>query len=335
MEAATVSPLYVKSALRGAVLAGYNPEEILRAQGLPPELLNNPRLRISTLAFAGLSRALTGLLRDESVGLLAEPVPVGGFALMAKVGLSSLTVLESLKGWRDASNWMSRSVSAYTLFDQYGGYIAFACRKAKHVEDNYVVESLMTTCHRYHCWLANEFLPIERVDLAYPAPEYASEHRFVFYGAPVHYDQKRNALHFSRKTLEQENFRSREDLAELLSKPMVQIMTQPRQSNTTAIKVRLWMERLFREGGGLPLLEEASAHLGLTEQTLRRHLKKEGYAFKQLKDDARRDVAIHYIKQSDLSVEEIGLRLGFSDASAFIRSFKKWSGLTPLAYRKL
>lgn len=45
------------------------------------------------------------------------------------------------------------------------------------------------------------------------------------------------------------------------------------------------MERLFREEGGLPLLDEAAHYLGLTEQTLRRRLKKEGYAFKQIKED--------------------------------------------------
>ena len=335
MQAATVSPVYVKSALKGAILCGYNPEEILLAQGLPPQLLTNPRLRISTLAFAGLSRALTGLLRDESIGLLAVPTPVGTFPLMARIGLSCENVQASLQAWRDATNWLPASASAHTLFDQDGGYIAFDCEKAAGVDDNYILESLMTSCHRFHCWLANEFLPIEWVDLSYPEPPFSAEHRFVFYGAPVRYGQKRNALHFSRRTLEQGSFRTRGELGELLSKPLAHILTQPRQSNSLAVKLRLWMERLFREGDGLPLLEEACAHLGLSEQTLRRHLKREGYTFIQLKEDTRRDMAMHYIKQTDLSIEEIGLRLGFSEASSFIRSFKKWAGVTPLAYRKL
>ena len=335
MEAVTVSPVYVKSILKGAVKQGYNAEEILRVQGLPSQILSNARLRISTLAFASLTRALTGLLRDESVGLLAAATPIGSFALMARACLSCSDMRESLQIWRDAINWLPASTSACTQFDADGGLIAFDCQKAAGIGDNYVIESQLTSCHRFHCWLANEFLPIERVDLTCPEPAFSAEHRFVFYGAPVHYAQKRNALHFNSKSLEQGNFRTRDELRDLLDKPLAHIMTQPRQGNTVAVKIRLWMERLFREGDGLPVLEEASAYLGLTQQTLRRRLRQEGYTFIQLKADTRRDVAIYYIKQSDLSVEEIAMKLGFSDASTFIRSFKKWAGVTPLVYRKL
>ena len=335
MQAATVSPVYIRALLKGAMSKGYNAEEILSAQKIPVEVLTNPRLRISTLAFAGLSRAVTSLLRDESMGLLARPTPIGSFRLTAKACLSSDNVLDSLQTWRDAINWLRHSSSAHTLFDSNGGFIAFECEKAPGVDDDYIVESQMTGCHRFHCWLANEFLPIERVDLAYPKPDHSAEHRFLFYGAAVSYEQKRNALHFSRKTLEHMNFRTRDELGELLSKPLDQLLTQPRQSNSLSIKLRLWMDRLFRDGGGLPMLEEAAVFLELSAPTLRRHLGREGYTFRQLKEDTRRDVAMQYITQSVLSVEDIGLRLGFADASSFIRSFKAWTGMTPLSYRKL
>lgn len=335
MQAATVSPFYVKCALQGAILGGYSPEEILRAQGLPPQLLSNDRLRISTSEFAALSRALTELLRDESAGLLEKPTPIGTFSLMAKACMSCENVFESLQTWRDLTNGLTNSTSSHTLFNEEGGYIAFDGVKAKGVSENYIIETLMTSCHRFHCWFANEFLPIERVELKYPQPPFSNEHRFVFYGSPVHYGGKRNALYFSRKTLDQSNFRTREELKELMGHHLSAILTQPRQSNAVSVKVRLWMEKLFREGGGLPLMQEAAEHLGLTQQTLRRRLHKEGYSFKQIKDDTRRDVAMFYIKQSALSVEEIALRLGFSEASSFIKSFKGWANVTPLAYRKL
>ncbi|CAA0081712.1 putative HTH-type transcriptional regulator [Zhongshania aliphaticivorans] len=335
MQATTVSPEYVKSALRGAIIAGYDPEEILKAQGLPPQMLSNPRLRISTSAFAGLSQALIELLKDETWGLLAKPTPRGTFSLMAKASLSCENVLESLKTWRDLTNWLNTSSSSHMLFNKNGGYIAFKCKKANGVHDNYVIECLISSCHRFHCWLANEFLPIERVDLAFEAPSYSDEHRFVFYGAPIHYGQKKNAIYFSRKTLEQTNLRARDELSELVDQHLSYILNQTRHSNTASISVRLWMEKLFREGTGLPLLEDAAKHLGLTEQTLRRRIKKEGNTFMQIKDDTRRDVAMYYIKQSQLSIEEIALRLGFSEASSFIKSFKRWANVTPLVYRNL
>jgi AraC-like DNA-binding protein len=335
MQAATISPVYVKSALLGAIRKGYNPEEILQAQGLPPEILTNPKLRISTLAFAELTRTLTELLRDETGGLLAKPSQLGTFKLLARACLSSKDIKESLYIWRDMGNYLDDSTQSFTQLEKDNPYIAINCKIADGIEDNYILESLLTICHRFHCWLAGEFIPIERVDLAFPEPSFSEEHRFVFYGAPVNYNQKQNAIYFSRKTLEIQNYRTRDDLREMFKKPHVNLLTQPRQSKSVSIKIRLWMEKLFREGGGLPQLDEASEHMGLTEQTLRRRLKADGYSFNKLKEDTRRDMAIYYIKQSDLSVEEIGFRLGFSEASTFIRAFKKWTGLTPLAYRKL
>lgn len=335
MQAATVSPEYVKFALKGAISKGYNAENIIQNQGLPVQVLTNPRLRISTLAFAELSRALTELLQDESVGLLAKPTPIGSLKLMAKACLSSTTIWESFNTWRDCLNLMDSSVSADTFSDKRGNLIAFSCQKAPGLEGNYAIESQLTGCHRFHCWLANDFVPIESVDLAYPEPAISAEHRFLFYGASVNYGQRRNALHFSSDAVGLKNMRSKGDLQALLSQPLAYIMRQPRQSNSTSLKVRHWMEQLFRGGEGYPQMSEACTYLGFTQPTLRRRLSTEGYSFKQLKEDTRRDMAIFYIKQSELSIEKIGFKLGFSEASTFIRSFKKWTGVTPLAYRKM
>lgn len=335
MQAATVSPVYVKASLQGAIKKGYNPEEILLAQGLPPQILHNPKLRISTLAFAELSKALTELMRDECAGLLKKPSPIGQLRFLTKACLTSRTLKESLLTWRDGTNWLDSSITAYTQFTEDSGLMAFNCVKAEGIEEHYITDTILTTFHRMHCWLANEFLPIECVDLIYPKPDHSEEHRFVYYGAPVHYGQRRNALHFSNQLLEHPIQRTADELRALFREPHTQMLTLPRQSKSAYIKIRLWMEKLFREGSGLPQLNEASAYMGLTEQTLRRRLKADGYSFNKLKEDTRRDMAIYYIKQSNLSVEEIGFRLGFSEASTFIRAFKKWTGLTPLAYRKL
>lgn len=335
MQVATVSPEYVKFAVKGAVRRGYKAEEILQKQGLPVQILTNPRLRISTLAFAELSHALSELLGDESVGHLVKPTPIGSFNLMAKACFSCTTVGESLQTYRDCLNFMDNGISAYTLDNQDSRVIAIACQRADGIDDNYAIESQLTRCHRFHCWLANDFFPIKRVELSYSEPEISEEHRFLFYGAPIDYGQERSALHFYNDSIELHNFRRRGELQALLESPLTHIMSQPRQSNSMSLKVRHWMEQLFREGEGYPQMNEACAYLGMTEPTLRRRLKSEGYSFKQMKEDTRRDVAIFYIKQSDESIENIAFRLGFSEASTFIRSFKKWTGVTPLGYRKL
>ena len=127
---------------------------------------------------------------------------------------------------------------------------------------------------------------------------------------------------------------NRASLEEWLREPHLRLVTHSRQSSSPSVKVRLWLEKVFKEEQGSPHLSAAAASMGLSPQTLRRHLKKEGYSFQKLKEDARRDMAIHFINLRQHSVEEIAFKLGFSEASTFIRAFKKWTGVSPDQYRR-
>lgn len=335
MKEVTIAPVYIRRLLEGAELKGYNLEEILRTQGVSSHVLNNPKLRVSALSFSELCHTVTQLLRDEAYGLLAKPVPIGTFELLARACLSGENVKECLNIWTDLNNLFDSSLSVYTYFTGAGGYLAVKEVKNEGIKSHYIVESFLTNVHRLHCWLANEYLPIEKVDLAYPEPEFSEEYRYVFYGAPVRFNQRKNAIHFSQLSLELGCHRSISDLNTLLEKPQISLLTQPKQSRSNYIRVRMWMENVLREGVSHPSMDKATEHLGVTEQTLRRYLKKEGYTFQQLKDETRRDMAMFFIDNNEQSIEEIGFHLGFSEASTFIRAFKKWTGLTPLAYRNL
>jgi AraC-like DNA-binding protein len=72
----------------------------------------------------------------------------------------------------------------------------------------------------------------------------------------------------------------------------------------------------------------------MTTPTLHRRLREEGSAFQQLKDQARRDPAMQLILSGGYSGQQLEELTGFSDASTFHRAFKKWTGLTPLAFRE-
>ncbi|WP_166424625.1 AraC family transcriptional regulator [Paraglaciecola sp. 20A4] len=335
MKEITIAPVFIKGLLEGAILKGYNPKEILQTQGVSPQVLNNPKMRVSAIAFAGLNNAVRQLTRDEAYGLLAKPSPFGTFDVAARACLSGETIKGCLGIWRDANNLFGNSVSVYTSFTSEGGYLALKVVKNEGVKSHFIVEALLTSVHRLHCWLANEYLPIEQVDLAYPEPEFSEEYRFVYYGAPVRFNQPKNAIHFSQKTLSLACHRDISELNLLLKNTQISLITQPKQSRSAYIRVRLWMENLIRDGVSQPLMKQAAEDMGLTEQTLRRYLHNEGYTFQELKDDTRRDMAIFFIDRKEQSIEEIAFRLGFSEASTFIRAFKKWTGLTPLAYRKL
>ena len=72
----------------------------------------------------------------------------------------------------------------------------------------------------------------------------------------------------------------------------------------------------------------------MSARTLRRRLEREGTSYQRIKDNARRDAAISLLRGDGLTVSEVAERVGFSDPSAFHRSFKKWTGLSPGSFRE-
>ena len=81
-------------------------------------------------------------------------------------------------------------------------------------------------------------------------------------------------------------------------------------------------------------LGELSAQLNISEATIQRRLKNEGSSYQQLKNDIRRDMAIELLGKTTHTLQDISELLNFQDASAFHRAFKKWTGVSPGAYRE-
>jgi AraC-like DNA-binding protein len=85
---------------------------------------------------------------------------------------------------------------------------------------------------------------------------------------------------------------------------------------------------------GMASLEEIASNFNVSPRTLQRKLQKEGVSFQQLADSVRKSIAIHYLKSRSCPVKEVSYLLGYNELSAFTRAFKRWTGKTPLDYRR-
>ena len=93
------------------------------------------------------------------------------------------------------------------------------------------------------------------------------------------------------------------------------------------------VENLFRRAAILNLRDSAKIDELLDKvRQLQRLLSREQYD-QALKDEVRRDLAIHHLADGRLSIEAVAAQLGFTDASSFHRAFRKWTGTAPGAWR--
>jgi len=74
--------------------------------------------------------------------------------------------------------------------------------------------------------------------------------------------------------------------------------------------------------------------LKMSPRTLRRKLEQEGTSFRELIDELRAHAAIKYVRDTDLTIEDIAFALGFSDAAAFRHAFRRWTKSAPHEYRR-
>jgi AraC-like DNA-binding protein len=91
--------------------------------------------------------------------------------------------------------------------------------------------------------------------------------------------------------------------------------------------------RLIEQSSNISM-ESIAKQMNRSVRTLRRALSVEKMSFKTLKAQYLRDKAIHLITETNFSIEHIANILGFTEASAFSRVFKQWTGSSPRNYRQ-
>ena len=102
------------------------------------------------------------------------------------------------------------------------------------------------------------------------------------------------------------------------------------QSTTAQIRELITSEL----AGGDPSVNHIARKVRMGARTLARRLEQEGTTFRDVLDDLRRRLALGYVAGSDLGLSEIAFLLGYSQAAAFHRAFKRWTTQTPLEYRQ-
>ena len=80
--------------------------------------------------------------------------------------------------------------------------------------------------------------------------------------------------------------------------------------------------------------DDVAQMLSMHRRTLNRRLHQRGTTFQQMLDGVRFEVARQYLSYSHLSLEDIAAALGYAGISPFIRTFHRWSGMTPGQWRR-
>ena len=183
-------------------------------------------------------------------------------------------------------------------------------------------------CAGIRALVGGDWAPCE-THFAHDGPAGKDEYE-SFFKSPVRFRMDANRLLLKRRDFKRRNEAADRRLYEILRLRMEDLLPHE-ESDDLVGKVREEVARLLSEGA--PLAEVAK-RLGVGARTLQRRLRDRGLGFNGIVDDVRRERSFLYLQREDLTVSEIAFRLGYSEASAFDRAFRRWSGTSPLQFRR-
>jgi AraC-like DNA-binding protein len=201
----------------------------------------------------------------------------------------------------------------------------------KHVA---ILDFILVGFHRLFSWVASEMIQLDSVGIGTPPPAYSFEYRDTFFHTPVQFNAPYHSLTFCRSFMDLPIVRTERDLERYLARFNTALFLPMPTTGELSRNLRAYMLREKEETGTIPELSEAAEHFGLHTRGLCRRLKDEGLSFQEIKSRVRRDISVYHLSNTTDSVERIAEHAGFSETSAFIRAFRGWTNMTPLAYRK-
>jgi AraC-like DNA-binding protein len=152
----------------------------------------------------------------------------------------------------------------------------------------------------------------------------------TYFGCPIVYDTDENSLYFDRNDLNTPLPMANPELARANDKVIIDYLKRNDDDDVVS-KVRSsiidWLP------SGAPSQESIAQSLNTSPRTLQRKLSASGQTFSGLLETIRSELAQQYLSVPGKSVSEVAYLLGFSEPGNFTRSFKRWTGRTPIQFQ--
>ncbi|KEF32923.1 Transcriptional regulator, AraC family [Marinobacter nitratireducens] len=331
MSDLTVSRHFVQAALVGAENLGFDTRELLIEAGISPELLRIEMARVSSDQFSRLMQILWNRLDDEFMGMGPRRARSGTFATMCALVIDCPTLEAVYRQAYQFSRLFDPMVSMELVTN--GDQAQLVTRIEGDILDPcyFLRESLLVIWHRLGSWLIGQPVELAKAEFDYPRPPHGDEYRHIFH-CPLTFESSQTALTFDKRFLSAPVIRDKPEMRQFLKTSPADLLSRPDESNTFTGRIRALIGRDFSKP--LPDFEWIAAEMHTSPQTLRRRLKQENTSFQEIKDLLRRDMAIYYLSRQELPINDIATKVGFTEPSTFHRAFKKWTGVTPGAYRE-
>jgi AraC-like DNA-binding protein len=309
---------------------GVRAPAVLRRAGLPQAFIHQARALLNTEELFALWRAVGEVSTDPSIGLLLGTEtkterfhPIGlaalssenfGSAIDQMARYKQLTCPEEILQEKNDEEWS----------------IQFRWLLADEVEPPVLIECCFAwVLSTARVGTGTRISPV-RVEFVQPRAHVKTIERH--FGCPVVCGTPRNAIIFRATDANRPFVTRNAELLGILAPQFDEELKEENGDENFIERVRIAIQQ--RLTGRRPTIEDIADALHNGSRTLQRRLQDDGSSFQRVLEEARHQLARHYLNNSVLELNEAAYLLGYEDGNSFVRAFRTWEGVPPARWRE-
>jgi AraC-like DNA-binding protein len=344
----TISAKILRACVLAAEQRGVSREVLLGPLGADPALLDDADASVPIAWALRVWTAAPALTGDAAFGLHAAELMAATRAHVidyaAAYCRTPREMFETIVRYQRLL--MSRAQVRFTVSDRVASFSrpreTAGFTRPAHLDDFVIAQWVLALRAR----LSQGFAL--RVQFVHAAPASADEHARVLQ-CPVVFDAAFDAIEFDASLLDVPLDRPDATLVAMIHRhadallagmpsttwrPEARDAVDGDDGDARARVTALRRHLIGRAPGGETTIRQVARALATSPRSLQRELHAAGTSFSEVVSDARRERAQAYLREGRYSVSEVAFLLGFAEVSAFSRAFRRWTGESPIEWRR-
>lgn len=322
----TACVLLLRSLLSYARERGVDVDRLLHQLEIPMPLLDDADARVPETALQRAWEEIASATHDDAVGIdFAEHARKDEFGVLDYAMYFSSTLRDAIDRIARFYRLLSDAAAIEVVSDGDATHIRRLVRATHPLEQDAFFALI---CLRL-CDLSDR--AVRPREVRFEHPPRAEAKLAELFRCRIRFGQRTSQLIFATADLALPAHAAKPKLAALLDRYASELLARLPSTASYADHVRQAIVRAIQRGP--PTVAAVARQMRSSPRTVQRRLAEAETTHKELVDEVRRQLAVRYLESSKLSITEIAYLLGYRDSGSFRRSFKRWTGKTPVEVR--
>lgn len=320
---------FVRGVLAAYARYGRDPAEALAKGQVLTDLVRSADGRVTAAQFEALAGHAMRELDDEALGWFSRRLPWGTYGMLCRASITAPNLEVALKRWCRHHRLLTEDVLFELSVSGETAIISLREQRDLGPLREFCLVTLLRYVLGFSCWAVDSAIALRAAEFPHPEPAHVSVYPTIFC-KHVRFDAEAARIVFDKHYLSLPLTRSAADLDSMLKGALRLTVLPYRRDRLLVERVR----RVLREARGRILgAEDVASELALSTRTMHRRLREEATSLRDLKEEAKLELAKQELMRGRTPIKRIAEIAGFRNEKSFSRAFRSWTGASPREFR--